>query len=147
MFRGDGIAPSAVMRSADPFRLRGRPSGFTGSLCDLSIVGILLGFPAIRLEAMAMGLADILIASGLAVVTCAKTCEDHLISFWPMLREGRGGKSSSSAVDCPVSSSAVDSNETPCAVDSTKSSSAVDRTESSSAMDRIESSSAADRTE
>lgn len=56
------------MRSAEPFKCRGVPPSFCASLRAASIVGRLLGVPDIEFVAVAIVVAEILMARGVVVV-------------------------------------------------------------------------------
>ena len=65
---GGGVSPSDFMRSAEPFKCRGVPPSFCASLPAASVVGRLLGVPAVKFVAVAIVVAEILMARGVVVV-------------------------------------------------------------------------------
>lgn len=65
---GGGVSPSDFMRSAEPFKCRAVPPSFCASLPAASVVGRLLGVPDVKVVAVAIVVAEILMARGVVVV-------------------------------------------------------------------------------
>ncbi len=69
---GGGVAPSDLIRSAELFKAIGAASSFCGAPWGFPIVCILLEGPDARLAAVAVVVADTLIARGVVVVYTIK---------------------------------------------------------------------------